>query len=67
MFEMPPTTFSFKDADTSSWRYIMEDHIAHIEMNVSHLRDSQAQIIVNQKHMAGDLQDIKTMMANLLF
>lgn len=37
MFEMPPTTFSFKDADTNSWRSIMEDHIAHIEMNMSHL------------------------------
>jgi hypothetical protein len=46
---------------------MMEDHIAHIEMNVSHLRDSQAQIIANQEHMAGDLQDIKIMLTNLLF
>lgn len=67
MFEMSPTTFSFKDANTSSWRSMMEDHIARIEMNVSHLRDSQAQIIANQEHMAGDLQDIKIMLTNLLF
>lgn len=67
MLEMPPTTFSFKDADTSSWRSMMEDHVAYIEMNVSHLRDSQAHIIANQEHIVSDLQDIKTMMANLLF
>jgi hypothetical protein len=35
-------------------------------MDVSSLRDSHAHIITNQKHMAGDLQDIKTIIVNLL-
>jgi hypothetical protein len=44
----------------------MEDCIAHIEMDMSYLRDSQAHIIANQDHMVSDLHNIKTMVTNLL-
>ena len=66
VFETPPLSSSPKDVGTSSLRFRMDDRLAHIEVDMSYLRESQAHILSNQEHMLGDLRDIKDIMTSLL-